>query len=265
MFVFHLAKCKKYVQYLIFAILLLAFLLLIIHLFKTLLESPAVAASAEFLASDVPADAPSEVPVTIRTSSSLLKNGVIVVDAGHGEPDGGAVSSDGVKESDLNLQIALKLEEALLEEGFDVIMTREDENNIAPENHQSSVREMKVADIDKRIEITNASGADMLISIHMNKFSATQYHGWQTFYQKNSEESKRLAESIQEEIKKSVQRENNRTALKIENIKLMDNAKIPAVIVECGFLSNEEEKNLLQQEAYQNKLVTGIVNGILNS
>lgn len=197
-------------------------------------------------------------------SVNQLKINTIVVDAGHGEPDGGAVSYDGVKESDINLQIALKLEEVLLDEGFDVIMTRVDENNIAPLDKQTTIREMKVADIDKRIEITNSSNADVLISIHMNKFSATKYRGWQTFYKSGSDESKRLAESIQSEIKKSVQLENNRTALKIENIKLIDNSTIPAVIVECGFLSNEDEKQLLQQEDYQNKLVDGILNGILN-
>lgn len=141
-----------------------------------------------------------------ETFQPLLLNGVIVVDAGHGEPDGGAVSKDGVKEATLNLQIALKLRDALEEEGFEVIMTREDENNIAPLDKQNTVREMKVADIDKRIEIVNQSEADVLISIHMNQFSASQYHGWQTFYQKNSEESKRLAECIQSEITQSIRK-----------------------------------------------------------
>lgn len=199
----------------------------------------------------------------VATMGQKLGTYVIVVDAGHGEPDGGAVSYDGVKESTLNLQIALKLEEALLEEGFDVIMTREDENSIAPEEKRSTVREMKVADIDKRIEIANHSEADFLISIHMNQFSASQYWGWQTFYQKKSEESKLLAESIQKEMTKRIGKENNRTALKIENIKLMDQSQIPSVIVECGFLSNEEEKKLLQNSEYQDKIVEGIVNGIL--
>ena len=121
---------------------------------------------------------------TITTYGGLLRSGLIVVDAGHGYPDGGAVSRDGVEEASLNLQIALKLEEALLDEGFDVIMTRSDDNNIASPDKQSSIREMKVSDIQNRIDIVNASGADCLISIHMNNFSASQYHGWQTFYQK---------------------------------------------------------------------------------
>mgnify|MGYP002858632438 CR=1 FL=1 len=186
------------------------------------------------------------VPVTNKT---------IIIDAGHGEPDGGAVSHDGIKESTLNLQIALKLEDALLSEGIDVVMTREDEDNIASPEKQSSLREMKVSDIDNRIAITNQSNADALISIHMNQFSASKYHGWQTFYQKGSAESKLLAENIQNEITKSIGTENSRTALKIENIKLIDNAKIPAVIVECGFLSNEEE----EKSAYQNNEITGYI------
>ncbi len=186
----------------------------------------------------------------------------VIVDAGHGEPDGGAVTSDGVKESTLNLQIAQKLEELLIDEGMEVIMTREDENNIADADKQNKVREMKVSDINNRIKIANESDADFLISIHMNKYEGSGCKGWQTFYNKNSENGKKLAEAIQEGIKEVVQTNNKRTALKIENIKLVDKSTIPTVIVECGFISNPEEKVLLQSEAYQEKIAEGIVKGV---
>ena len=189
------------------------------------------------------------------------KNYRVIIDAGHGEPDGGAVTSDGVKESALNLQIAQKLEEILIDDGMEVIMTRKDENNIADTDKQSKIRDMKVSDINNRIKIANESNADFLISIHMNKYNGTGCKGWQTFYNKNSENGKKLAEAIQEGIKEVVQTDNKRTALKIENIKLVDKSTIPTVIVECGFISNPEEKILLQSDEYQEKLAEGIANG----
>lgn len=186
----------------------------------------------------------------------------VVIDAGHGNPDGGAVSDDGVEEANLNLQIAKKLQNILIDEGIEIIMTRSDENNIADLDKQTPIRKMKVSDINNRIKIVNESGADFLISIHLNKYSDSRCSGWQTFYNKNSENGKVLAELIQESIKNSVQRENKRNALKIENVKLIEKAQIPAVIVECGFISNPEENKLLQEEEYQEKLAEGIFEGI---
>ncbi len=202
----------------------------------------------------------------IVTTISKVKsdNFKIVIDAGHGEPDGGAVSKDGVKESELNLQIAEKLASKLKENNFDVVMTREDENNIASESVQNKkIREIKTDDLNNRVKIANESGASILVSIHMNKFEDSKYRGWQTFYSKNSEEGKKLAELIQESIGECVEYENKRTALKIEGIKIIDKSTIPAVIVECGFLSNEDECKLLQDDSYQEKLAEGIKNGII--
>ena len=197
------------------------------------------------------------------TSETLLEK-IIIIDAGHGEPDGGAVSNDGVKESTINLQIAHKVAKKLKENNFKVIMTREDENNIASESVQSgTIREIKTNDLNNRVKIANESGASILVSIHMNKFEDSRYRGWQTFYSNNSEEGKRLAESIQAAIGESIDYENKRAALKIEGIKIIDKSTIPAVIVECGFLSNKEECALLQDDSYQEKLAEGIKNGII--
>ncbi|MBQ8299026.1 MAG: N-acetylmuramoyl-L-alanine amidase [Clostridia bacterium] len=200
---------------------------------------------------------------TVIDATANLEQVTIVVDAGHGEPDGGAVSANGVKESDLNLMIAKKLRDKLKEENFNVVMTRENENNVADSTMQnSSIREIKTADLNNRVKIANGSDALLLVSIHMNKFQDSKYRGWQTFYSQNSEKGKLLAESIQESIKESVEIENNRTALKIDGIKIIDKSTIPAVIVECGFLSNPEECALLQNDEYQEKLAEGIKSGI---
>lgn len=181
---------------------------------------------------------------------------------GHGSPDGGATSENDIKESDINLEVAKLLEEELLKLGYEVIMTRTDENNIADSDKQDSIRKMKVSDINNRIEIVNNSNADMLISIHMNKFSEEKYYGWQTFYKKGSELSKVLANKIQNEISKNIDRENKRTELPIDNVKLIDKSLIPSVIVECGFLSNHEDVRLLQTKEYKMQIVNGIIGGI---
>ena len=202
--------------------------------------------------------------IVTTISKDTFNDFKIVIDAGHGEPDGGAVSKDGVKESDLNLQIAQILASKLEENNFEVIMTRINENNIASENEQSkTIREIKRSDLNNRVKIANESNATVLVSIHMNKFEDSKYRGWQTFYSKNSEDGKRLAENIQSSIGECIEYQNKRTALEIEGIKIIDKSVIPAVIVECGFLSNEEECSLLQDDAYQEKLAGGIKNGII--
>ena len=201
--------------------------------------------------------------INIVTANNIETKIKVVIDAGHGEPDGGAVSKDGIKESELNLQIAQKLKAKLEELNIEVIMTRENSNNISNlEETQKTIREIKTTDLNNRVKIANESGASMLVSIHMNKFEDSKYRGWQTFYSKSSEEGKKLAENIQESIGEVIQSDNKRKALKIEGIKIIDKSQIPAVIVECGFLSNTEECNLLQDENYQEKMVEGIKIGI---
>ena len=186
----------------------------------------------------------------------------IIVDAGHGLPDGGAVSESGVEEANLNLEIALKLEEELLNNGYDVVMTRRNQESIADDDKKTSIKQTKTSDLNNRVKIANESNADFMISIHMNKYSDSKYWGWQTFYSKNSESGKKLATLIQNSISKNIDRENKRTPLSIEGIKIVDKTNIPVVIVECGFLSNSEDLILLQTEEYQENLVNGIFEGI---
>ena len=195
-------------------------------------------------------------------SSDFEPTYTVVIDAGHGLPDGGAVSKSGVEEAGLNLEIALMLQESLDKLGYNVIMTRSSLQNIADSDKQSSIRSIKVSDINNRISKVNESKADMLISIHMNNFENPKYYGWQTFYKKNSDDSQMIAENIQAGISNNIERENDRVALPINNIKLIDKSIIPAVIVECGFLSNDEDLRLLLTEEYKQQIVDGIVEGI---
>ncbi len=198
------------------------------------------------------------------TANGSLSSYRIVIDAGHGKPDGGAISKNGVEEEMLNLVIAQKLKEKLEDAGYEIVMTREDHENIASIDSNQSLRNIKQSDLQNRVNIANQSNADFMISIHMNKFTNTKYWGWQTFYSKNSKEGKKLAILIQESISQRIDRPNHRTSLPIEGIKIVDKTNLPVVIVECGFLSNEEDVKLLQTEEYQNQLVEGILNGIEN-
>ena len=178
--------------------------------------------------------------------------------------DGGAVSESGISEANINLAIALKLQNLLEQSGATVILTRSTDEAIYDTNSDGSMREKKVSDLKNRVKIGNTSSADIFVSIHLNKIPQEQYYGWQTFYKSNDEQSKLLAESIQNNLNNTIQKENHRLAKTIENIYIVDNVEIPLTIVECGFLSNAQELSDLQKEEYQERLAWGIYNGIMN-
>lgn len=169
---------------------------------------------------------------------------------------------NGISESNINLSIVQKVQYLLEQAGCTVILTRSDENGIY--SNDSSIRSKKVSDMKNRVEIGNSSEADIFVSIHLNKINESRYWGWQTFFRKNDENSKNLSLSIQNGLNEAIQKQNKREPLKIENKYIIDNVKIPTTIVECGFLSNPEEANLLQTDKYQNKIAWGIYLGIIN-
>ena len=173
----------------------------------------------------------------------------------------GAESSNGTTEAELNLKIALKLQTLLEQSGSTVLLTRSDENEIY-DAESDTIREKKVSDMKNRVKIGNESSADIFVSIHMNKIAESQYDGWQTFYKKSNEDSKKLATSIQNGLNEAMQKENKRTPAQLNTVYLMKYVEIPITIVECGFLSNPEEEKLLQTDEYQEKLAWGIYNGI---
>ena len=200
---------------------------------------------------------------TIETVSLPASGKTIVLDAGHGFPDQGAENERGVKEANLNLIITQKVQFFLEQSGCNVILTRSDENGIYDLN-SNTLREKKVSDIKNRVKIGNKSSADAFVSIHLNKIPQSQYYGWQTFFKSNNEKSEQLAKSIQEELNFAIQKENKREALKITGKYIIEHIEIPITIVECGFLSNPEEAELLVKDEYQNKLAWGIYNGIMD-
>lgn len=200
---------------------------------------------------------------SIETVALPVSNKVIVLDAGHGNPDGGAVSTNGISEAEINLKIALKLQNLLEQSGATVILTRSDEDGIYDAD-KTKLKNQKVSDIKNRVKIGNSSSADIFVSIHLNKIPQSQYSGWQTFFKSGSEQGEKLATSIQENLNKTIEKENNRVPMKLDNVYIVKNVEIPLTIVECGFLSNEEEERKLQEDDYQDKLAWGIYNGIIN-
>ena len=199
---------------------------------------------------------------TVETVALPITNRTIILDAGHGKPDEGASSSNGITESAINLQITMKVKKLLEDVGANVILTRSDENGIYDAN-ATTIRQQKISDLKKRADIGNNSNADIFISIHLNKIDQSQYYGWQTFYKNGNENSEKLAKSIQLKLNETIQKENHREAHSINDVYIIEHVHIPITIVECGFLSNPDEEKLLQQDDYQNKLAVGIFLGIV--
>jgi N-acetylmuramoyl-L-alanine amidase len=179
-------------------------------------------------------------------------------------PIGGAVSDTGVSEEEINLKIVCKLQELFEASGSNIILTRSDENGIY-DLDSDSIKNKKTSDLKNRVKLANSEEADIFISIHLNKLeNNSTVHGWQTFYQEKNEDSKSLAECIQSNLNYSIQKENKRSIMSLTGKYIMDNVKIPTVTVECGFLSNNEEAENLQDDEYQNKLAWGIYCGTMD-
>ncbi len=187
----------------------------------------------------------------------------VVVDAGHGEPDGGAVGVNGTLEKDINLSIAIKIQEILESRGVKVIMTRTDDNSIHSSDAQT-LHEKKVSDMHKRESIINNSGADLFLSIHMNSFTDTSASGLHVFYSRNHPEAENLAVSIQDELTNITHAKAHTVKTASETLYLMKSPVPPAILVECGFLSNPQEEELLNDELYQSKIAFAIANAIID-
>lgn len=188
---------------------------------------------------------------------------LIIIDAGHGGEDGGTVSSSGIIEKDINLAISLKISQILKLYGFDTRMIRSDDRLIY-DSDCKSVREKKVSDIHNRMDIVNSYPDSVFLSIHQNHFDQSKYCGAQVFYSKNNPASKEIAECIQTSIVSKLQPENTRLVKPSgSEIYLLYHAKSPAVMVECGFLSNGAEAQLLNDDEYQTKMAVAIIQGIL--
>jgi len=181
----------------------------------------------------------------------------IVVDAGHGGRDDGCSGVGGTKESEINLKISKTLKSYLETLGIKVVMTRMDGNGL----YEANVDNYKVSDMKKRIEIINEAKPDMVISIHCNSFSDSSQQGAQTFFQESDEISKGFADSIQSQL--ISQLDNARNAPNKGDYYLLKESKLPAVLIECGYLSNPQEELLLTTTNYQNRIAYAIMCGVV--
>jgi N-acetylmuramoyl-L-alanine amidase len=167
-------------------------------------------------------------------------------------------------EKEINLAIALKLQKLLEISGFRVSMTRTTDVSIS-DDHLDTVRERKVSDLHNRLKMIEAQENCVFISIHQNHFTSSRYSGAQVFYSTKNDESKELAETIKSRVVELVQPENKReTKPATSSIYLLWNTKVPAILVECGFLSNESEAAKLNDKTYQQQSAFAICSGVLD-
>lgn len=202
----------------------------------------------------------------LRTHSVKNEN-VLYIDAGHGGIDGGAVSSDGVPEKDINLSIARKVRELAKASGWQVVMTRETDEGLYKEG--GSIRAKKTEDLRQRCALLKKYRPTVAVSIHLNSFKEdTSVKGVQVFYPGGwddadlNEKSKEFAGIMQTQLIEKTEAEKKRTPLEKDGVLLFKEEVCPIIIVECGFLSNPKESELLQKTEYQRLLAEGIMAGI---
>lgn len=193
------------------------------------------------------------------TSKKIDGNIKVLIDAGHGGNDPGKVSRDGTLEKDVNLEIALELGTYLKKQGFEVYYTRQKDEGLYSQGASSK----KAEDLQKRCSIVKNIKPDMMISIHQNSFEDAKVKGAQVFYYATSEKSKQLGEAIQQGLLECADADNHRKAKSNDSYYILKKTECPAVIVECGFLSNAKECDKLKSPSYQTKIVKGIYRGIL--
>ena len=201
---------------------------------------------------------------TVRSRAGLSYGNdpiTVIVDAGHGLPDGGAVGTNGTVEQEINLQIALKIREILEAKSIKVIMTRTSEYGIYTDK-SSTLREMKLEDMRNRLAIMKKNHADLFISIHMNSYKNPSASGLRIFYSPNFAGIKPLAENIQLRIADVTGADTGAVMAVESNLYLLKKPPIPSILAECGFLSNPEEEAKLKTEDYQSRIAWAIADAI---
>ena len=189
---------------------------------------------------------------TVMSEQQPLPNRkCVIIDAGHGGVDGGATSCTGVLESQINLEIALRLDEVMHLLGIHTLMIRTDDRSVYIEGE--SIAAKKVSDLKERVRIVNSTEDAVLISIHQNHFADRQYHGAQVFYGKGQGSSE-LATALQKNLIATVNPNSKRNIKRASGIYLLKKVDCSAVLIECGFLSNPEEESKLRSAEYQKKL-----------
>lgn len=196
-----------------------------------------------------------------KSWSLPLAGKTIVIDPGHGGVDGGAEASDDTQEKEITLTVSNMVRDYLQQSGAIVYLTREGDYDLARDDTEGLSRR-KTEDIKHRVSFIKEKKAELFISIHLNALPEKQWKGAQTFYHPGKEKSKLLAETIQSEIRDNMGN-TDREALAIQQVYLLKYAETPGALIELGFLSNEEEKELLKQTHYQQKMAESIYEGVL--
>lgn len=199
----------------------------------------------------------------LHTTSDISGLKTVVLDAGHGGEDGGAVGIDGILEKEINLDITKKLEMLLNLFGINTKMTRSEDVSLF-DSAGGTVSSRKVADIKSRVNMVNKTPDAILISIHQNSFPQENCKGSQVFYSGGNINSKILASHIQESLRFGIDSKNRRKEkINDKSIYLLENVSCPAVLVECGFLTNPQEAQLLRKDTYKTKLAVCITAGLV--
>ena len=175
----------------------------------------------------------------------------VIIDAGHGGVDGGATSCSGVLESQINLEIALRLDDLMHLLGIDTLMIRTDDRSVYTEGQ--SIAAKKISDLKERVRIVNSTDEAVLVSIHQNHFTDNRYHGAQVFYGEGQGSSE-LASVLQHNLVMNLNPNSTRNTKQADGIYLLEKVNCTAVLVECGFISNPEEEAKLRSTDYQQKL-----------
>ena len=198
--------------------------------------------------------------VTVISENSLPKRRhCVIIDAGHGGVDGGATSCTGVLESQINLEIALRLNDLLHLLGYNTLMIRTTDISVHTEGE--SIAAKKISDLKNRVRTANETDNAILISIHQNHFSDSRYNGAQVFYSQTPD-SEKLARNLQNLMVNSLNKGSKRQAKKADGVYLMENVYCTGILIECGFLSNPEEEHKLRNTLYQKKMCSVIASAL---
>lgn len=197
----------------------------------------------------------------INQQQPVARMHCIVIDAGHGGIDGGATSCTGVLESHINLEIALRLEDLCHLLGYDTVMIRRTDESVYTQGN--TIAAQKVSDLKERVRITNETNGAVLISLHQNTFSDSRYRGAQVFYSDDTQ-SRQLAELMQQNLITLLNPDSKRQPKQAKGVYLLENISCTGILIECGFLTNQEEEAQLRDGNYQMKLCA-VIAGTLSS
>ena len=193
----------------------------------------------------------SETVTTIHQQQPVDRQHRIVIDAGHGGIDGGATSCTGVLESHINLEIALRLENVFHLLGYDTVMIRRTDESVYTQGN--TIASQKVSDLKERVRMVNETSGAILVSIHQNTYSDNRYWGAQVFYGKDAQ-SKSLAQTMQQNIISTLNSGSLRKSKQAKGVYLMENISAPGILIECAFLTNPKEEELIRNGDYQKSL-----------